>query len=55
MSLDPAQSDISRVRLVPLVTSRRPNSRPSLQVFGRAADDADGADAKAILRFGQLG
>jgi hypothetical protein len=26
--------------------SRRPDSCPTLQVFGRAADDADGADAK---------
>jgi hypothetical protein len=35
--------------------SRRPNSRPSLQVFGREADGTDGADAKATFPFGQLG
>jgi hypothetical protein len=33
--------------------SRRPDSRPTLKVFGRAADDADGADAKATFPFGQ--
>ena len=35
--------------------SRRPGSRPTLQVPSRAADDADGADAKATFPFGQLG
>src|SRR6266851_1839729 len=34
--------------------SRRPGSRPTLQVPSRAADDADGADAKATSPFGQL-
>jgi hypothetical protein len=35
--------------------SRRPGSRPTRQVPSRAADDADGADAKATFPFGQLG
>src|SRR5271165_5228298 len=33
----------------------RPDARPTLQVPSTAADDADGADAKATSSFGQLG
>jgi hypothetical protein len=35
--------------------SRRAGARPTLQVPSTAADDADGADAKATSPFGQLG
>ena len=35
--------------------SRRAGARPILQVPSTAADDADGADAKATPPFGQLG
>jgi len=34
--------------------SRRSGARPTLQMPSRAADDADGADAKATSPFGQL-
>jgi hypothetical protein len=35
--------------------SHRAGARPILQVPSTAADDADGADAKATSPFGQLG
>jgi hypothetical protein len=35
--------------------SRRAFARPTLQIPSAAADDADGADAKATFPFGQLG